>query len=101
MTLSIEKEHSLSKSDDFEDLSSSVQDNIIDLSNSNLMPTDPTCNAFQAQTIGTEILVYCQNFNRMKSSIKIREIHKRVVGCSYSIILANETSWDDSIKSEE
>ena len=49
----------------------------------------------------TEILVYCQNFNRMKSASKIKEIHNRILTCPFSIILGTETSWDATIKSEE
>lgn len=37
----------------------------------------------------------------MKSAQKINNIHKAVSGCPYTVILATETSWDESIKSEE
>lgn len=49
----------------------------------------------------TEILVYCQNFNRMRSSFKINEIHKNLLASSFSVVLGTETSWDESIKNEE
>ena len=37
----------------------------------------------------------------MKSAHKLSQISKAVNGCSYSIILGTETSWDHSVKSEE
>lgn len=49
----------------------------------------------------SEALVYCQNFNRMRGSSKIKQIHKNILASSFSIILGTETSWDESIKSEE
>lgn len=49
----------------------------------------------------SEILVYCQNFNRMKSASKMHEIHNKVLSCPYPIILGTETSWDKTVKSEE
>lgn len=51
--------------------------------------------------LSTEIIINGQNFNRMKSALKINEIHNRILSCSYAIILATETSWDESVKSEE
>lgn len=51
--------------------------------------------------LASEILVYCQNFNRMKSSTKIKEIQNQILGCSYPIILGTETSWNESVRSEE
>lgn len=48
-----------------------------------------------------EIITYCQNFNRMRSAAKLTEIHRKVSGCAYSVILGTETSWDESIRSEE
>lgn len=66
------------------------------------IPIDSTQNTSSNPTqIGTEIVVYCQNFNRMKSSLKIREIHNKILSCSFPIILANETSWDEGVRSEE
>lgn len=53
------------------------------------------------KTDSKEIVVYCQNFNRMKSTAKINEIYKRVTACTFPIILATETSWDASINNEE
>ena len=54
-----------------------------------------------SESSSTEILVYCQNFNRMKSASKMNVIHKNVLSSTFSIILGTETSWNDSIKSEE
>lgn len=48
-----------------------------------------------------EILIYCQNFNRMKSSSKMTEISKNILSSSYSVIIGTETSWNESVKSEE
>lgn len=68
------------------------------ISNSN---SDSLIEISQKTQLETEILVYCQNFNRMKSAAKIREIHNKIASCSFSIILANETSWDESVRDEE
>lgn len=48
-----------------------------------------------------EVLVYCQNFNRMKSAVKVNEIYKQVAACSFPVILGTETSWDASVTNEE
>jgi hypothetical protein len=48
-----------------------------------------------------EILVYCQNFNRMKSPAKMKEIHQNLLSSSFKIILGTETSWDENVRSEE
>lgn len=37
----------------------------------------------------------------MRSALKINHINNRISGCSYSIILATETNWNEDIKSEE
>ena len=37
----------------------------------------------------------------MKSGAKMKEIHKNISGSSFSVILATETSWNDSVRSEE
>lgn len=37
----------------------------------------------------------------MKSALKMDKICKAVNGCPYSVILGTETSWDESVKSEE
>lgn len=47
-----------------------------------------------------EVLVYAQNFNRMRSEYKINELHNNISGCCYSIILGTETNWNDEVKSE-
>ena len=49
----------------------------------------------------TEILVYCQNVNRMKSAIKMIQIQNNILSASYSVIMANETRWDETVRSEE
>ena len=54
-----------------------------------------------SQPLTSEILVYCQNLNRMRSALKISEIHKKVLSSSFQIILGTETSWNESVKSEE
>ena len=48
-----------------------------------------------------ETIVYCQNFNRMRSAYKINEIQNKISGCVYDIIVGTETSWSENIKSEE
>lgn len=48
-----------------------------------------------------EIIIYCQNFNRMKSAVKVNEIYRQVAACSFPVILGTETSWDVSINNEE
>ena len=54
-----------------------------------------------SQSHTNEILIYCQNFNRMRSSLKIKQIHKNLLSSSFSVVLGTETSWDEGIKSEE
>ena len=54
-----------------------------------------------SQPLTSEILVYCQNLNRMRSALKISEIHKKVLSSSFQIILGTETSWNENVKSEE
>lgn len=49
----------------------------------------------------TEILIYCQIFNRMKGVSKMNEISRNILSSSFSIILGAETSWKEGIKSEE
>ena len=48
----------------------------------------------------TEILIYCQNFNRMKSPSKMKEIQQNLLSSSFKIILGTESSWDESVRSE-
>ena len=52
-------------------------------------------------SVTREILVYCQNFNRMRSAYKINEIHKKMSSSPFMVVLATETSWDKSVHSEE
>ena len=37
----------------------------------------------------------------MRGAHKINEIQKNVLSCSFSVILATETSWDEGVRSEE
>lgn len=37
----------------------------------------------------------------MRSAVKINEIQKKILSCSYTVILANETSWDEGVGSAE
>lgn len=57
--------------------------------------------SISSENRSTEILVYCQNFNRMKSASKMSIISKNILSSSFSVILGTETSWNDSIKNEE
>lgn len=49
----------------------------------------------------SEILVYCQNFNRMTSFSKMTEIRLNLLSAPFLIILATETGWNECIRSEE
>lgn len=60
----------------------------------------PSTSSPNLQT-STEILVYCQNVNRMRSAGKMNEINKNILSSTYSVIMVSETSWDDSVRSEE
>ena len=84
------------------DESSFVEDNII-LSNDEL-PEEyhkfPITSSLSQQN-ATEILMYCQNFNRMKSPVKMKEIQQKLLSSSFNVILGTETSWDESVRSEE
>lgn len=67
----------------------------------NLSKSDCSTTFKTSLQLGTEVLVYCQNFNRMKSASKMKEIHSRILTCPYTVILATETSWDETVNSEE
>lgn len=68
---------------------------------SNVSITNNPKISLSSQQNATEILVYCQNFNHMKSSAKMKEIHQKLLSSSFNIILGTETSWDKSVRSEE
>nr|BAK26811.1 putative reverse transcriptase [Culex quinquefasciatus] len=53
------------------------------------------------QQNANEILIYCQNFNRMKSPGKMKEISLNILSHSFDIILGTETNWDESVHPEE
>ena len=80
-----------------------------DFDNPNVMENGPIIvnNSFDeppptsSLALSVEILVYCQNFNRMRSACKMSEIHKNILSSSFHIILGTETSWNESVKSEE
>lgn len=68
---------------------------------SNVSITNNPKISLSSQQNATEILVYCQNFNRMKSSAKMKEIQQKLLSSSFNVILGTETSWDESVRSEE
>ena len=81
-------------------------DNILNLTNSprdgeeSTNPETPDSNKENVSDV-KEFLVYAQNFNRMRSALKMNDIQHRVSGCAYSIILGTETNWNENIRSEE
>ncbi|XP_055639256.1 uncharacterized protein LOC129777174 [Toxorhynchites rutilus septentrionalis] len=106
MTSSQEEMFPLTKSDVPEDneLSASHQGEVVSFNNlyaSSYQVVDNEPSSSPQQLNVVEILIYCQNFNRMKSPLKMKEIQINVLNSSFSIIMATETSWDDSVRSEE
>ena len=67
----------------------------------NISSTDILPKISSQKQNSTEVLIYCQNFNRMKSQAKMKDIYKNVLSSCFSIVLATETSWDESVRSEE
>lgn len=60
---------------------------------SNISTNSPKISSLQQQNT-TEVIIYCQNFNRMKSPAKMKEIYKNLLSTSFDVILATETNWD-------
>ncbi|XP_055532652.1 uncharacterized protein LOC129722871 [Wyeomyia smithii] len=52
------------------------------------------------QTNATEISVYCQNFNRMKSPAKIKEIRQNLLASAFKVILGTEINWDETVNNK-
>lgn len=76
-----------------------VNNTVFNLNNS--LPTVTGTNIFLQTQSATENLIYCQNFNRMKGPAKMKQIYKNLLASSYSVILATETNWNESVRSEE
>lgn len=60
----------------------------------------PNISSLEKQN-ANEILIYCQNFNRMKSPGKMKEISLNLLTHSFDVILGTETNWDESVHPEE
>jgi hypothetical protein len=102
LTHSIEEDNVFAAPDDIKDLTTSLnQGGVTSFNNLNLSINTAQATPSSQTQLGTEIVVYCQNFNRMKSALKIKEIHNKILGCSFPIIMATETSWDQTVRSEE
>lgn len=76
------------------------EENDKETTDNDMLPVNSS-NSLDNGVYPTEILIYCQNMNRMKSAAKMMEIQNNLLCASYSIIMANETSWDETVRSEE
>lgn len=74
----------------------SQSDCILNISQSDTLPTTSS-----TKNNSTEILIYCQNFNRMKSPAKMKETQNDMLASTFQVILATETIWDKSVRSED
>ena len=83
-----------------EEVQTHPQGAVSSISSSNNLSLSPNISSLEKQN-ANEILIYCQNFNRMKSPGKMKEISLNLLSHSFDVILGTETNWDESVHPEE